>query len=545
MGYDALALSLGHNSSAIAIRDGHILGGFEEERFSQKKSDSAFPIRSIQELHRRYGLAEDTTICVSHWLLDGNVHSPNKYWMPNTLLPMFPKADVHSHKMGSFTHHDAHARSAQVFAGRDFSDDYMLLVMDGFGTAGECISVYDCDNTGRMRLVSRVYGFNFSVGMFYQYATAFCGMKMHNHEYKMLAYETRINLVPIDVRLIDEYVDEFSRKQMRAIHRGMRDGTMDPMVSLDALTQTNLFVERTLNDFLSAFEMTNADLLFRRIMVSYFAQRYTENIVISLVHALKPQNLLVVGGVFYNVKLNHMLANMVKKFCVMPLAGDQGAGIGVAQDCFGDIKWPEHLFWGHRTLDYDRLAQIPGVQVVENEDDAFYMIGLELLRTGFVNLVRGAMEYGPRALCHTTTLALPNLEVGEKINQMNDRTNEMPFAMVCTEQQANEMFKDIYTVHKSLEYMICAREFREGKQVGVEGGAHYYPLTGTYTCRPQITRDLFMTELLMKFGPLINTSWNYHGVPIVRGTDEIIFTHSKERAALPGVDFKTIIVKEG
>ena len=46
----ALAISLGHNSSAIAIRDGEILGGYEEERFTQVKSDSSFPIQSIKSI---------------------------------------------------------------------------------------------------------------------------------------------------------------------------------------------------------------------------------------------------------------------------------------------------------------------------------------------------------------------------------------------------------------------------------------------------------------------------------------------------------------
>jgi hypothetical protein len=48
---------------------------------------------------------------------------------------------------------------------------------------------------------------------------------------------------------------------------------------------------------------------------------------------------------------------------------------------------------------------------------------------------------------------------------------------------------------------------------------------------------------LEEFGPLINTSWNYHGVPIVMTTEQIIYTHTKERESLPEVEFRTIIIK--
>jgi predicted NodU family carbamoyl transferase len=138
------------------------------------------------------------------------------------------------------------------------------------------------------------------------------------------------------------------------------------------------------------------------------------------------------------------------------------------------------------------------------------------------------MEFGPRALCNTSTLSLPTLQNAEFINKMNDRTNEMPFALVMTDGQAKDLFEDIDKIHRSLEYMIVTRRFKRGKQVGLEGGAHYYPLQDMYTCRPQITRDPLMVSLLEEFGPLINTSFNYHGQPIVYDQKTIEAAHENE-----------------
>jgi len=363
---------------------------------------------------------------------------------------------------------------------------------------------------------------------------------MNNHEYKMLAYETRINLVPLEVADINDYIDKFSAGQIKHLTKGLMDHHMDPMLSIDALVQTSAFVDDVMTEYLDTFGMSSVDTLHRRIMVSYFAQRHAENILSHLVRWYNPENLLVVGGVFYNVKLNHLICNMVPgKFCVMPLCGDQGAGLGVYNMYFGDLQWPDHLFWGHRDLALKH--EVPGIQVC-NESTAMIGIQSELNRIGFVNLMRGSMEYGPRALCNTSTLALPDLGVGALINKMNNRTNEMPFALVMTKDQAEELFVETEKVHKSLEYMIMAREFKPGAYRGIEGGAHYYPLTDRYTCRPQITDDPFMVKLLNEFGPLVNTSWNYHGVPIVHKLDDALYTHRMEQTALPDVDFNTIII---
>jgi predicted NodU family carbamoyl transferase len=267
-----------------------------------------------------------------------------------------------------------------------------------------------------------------------------------------------------------------------------------------------------------------------RILASYFTQRHTENMIRGLFELVKPTNLLCVGGVFFNVKINSMLCDMTPgKFCVMPLTGDQGAGLGVYQYHFGDLKWPDHLFWGHRDFIIEDGLEPKRIQS-------------ELSSKGIVNLIRRSMEFGPRSLCNTSTLALPSLDNVELINQMNDRTTEMPMALVVTENQAQCLFEDLDKVHKSLEYMIITRRFKKGRQTGLEGGAHYYPLTDEWTCRPQITKDPDMVKILEEFGPLINTSANVHGQPIVFDLDQITYMHQIQSKTFP---ITTVIMNGG
>lgn len=523
----ALVLTLGHNSSAVLVQDGRVICGYEQERFSAQKSDSAFPKDAILEINSRFALQPDAMVYVGHWFLDHKLPAEsNKYWNIEFLRELMPDCEIMSLD-AEFTHHDSHLEIAKVFAGREFSEDCSAIVADGFGSSGECLSVYDLSPSGH-KLRQRWFGFDKSLGMLYQYATAFLGMKMHNHEYKMLAYEVHVHALDYDVARIRELAVMQANTYLALGFSGTVNTSQDPVLSLTALPATQLAIDKMLYNVLEEVGAEGASIHDKRCIVSYFVQSVVESVLLTIVHSINPKNLLLSGGLFYNVKLNSLIAKIVTgKTCIFPIAGDQGAGLGVYQRYEGDLIWPEHLFWGHRNLNFPtddtRLYNVMDMKT------AMPYIVEQLNDVGFVNIVRGAMEFGPRALCNTTTLAIPDKAVGSYINYVNDRTDEMPFALVVTEEQANYLFEDCDKINKSLEYMICTRDFKPGKDLGLAGGAHYYPDRNVYTCRPQITRDPFLVKLLNEFGPLINTSFNYHGVPIVRGAVQISHSHRMQR----------------
>lgn len=520
-----LVLTLGHNSSAILVENGNIVCGYEEERFTGIKSDSRFPINAIKQIHQIYSLKPNTPICVGYWFLDGCLPEiSNKYWNIEFIHDLFPKAEIMGLSQNSFTHHDSHMLSAEVFAGPEFPKDHHTLIVDGFGTAGECYSTYRNGN-----LETSYTGFHLSVGLLYQYATKFCGMKMHEHEYKMLGYETAIlRLIHEDKmeelnHTIDYYSDFFDSTGIT-----FNESDLGRLYEIQNIVQAHL--ESLVYDYEKKLKrkLTAQDV---RILVSYFVQRHVENVISGKVAGMNPQNLIVSGGTFYNVKLNSMLRDMTPgKFCAMPLAGDQGAGLGVYQHYFADLKWPGHLYWGSRNL---ITSNELGIQIAETTDHGFGMVYSEIKHKGMVNLIHGNMEYGPRALCHTSTLAIPTIPNADLINHMNGRTSEMPFSLVVTKNQANDLFMNLEGIHNSLDYMIITRKFKPGKYLGLVGGAHYYPLTSEYTCRPQITHDPNMVRLLDRFGPLINTSFNYHGQPIVYDQNQIEYAHKRENQVYP------------
>lgn len=544
MSYD-LAISLGHNSSAVLIKDGHVLAGYEEERFTGIKADSRYPVNAIEELKARYQLPKDTNAFIGHWFIDAQLPEPNKYWDPIHLRALFPNGSVDS-LSADFTHHHSHLESAMAFAkGPGFPSVYTAVVADGFGSFGECITVYEVVGNS-YRVIQRVFGFEKSMGMLYQYATAFMGMKMHNHEYKMLAYEVHIREVLEfhDIQYLKEMILTQAEIYLRATRRAPITNQFDPVTDLSSLANLQVQIHSMLSKILDNLNIKYDDTYKMRVVTSYFVQHVVESVICGVIAYHQPKHLLVVGGLFYNVKINHILANSIPgRFCAMPLAGDQGAALGVYQAYKGDLVWPDTLCWGTRDLVFNEADLPKGVVLVNDEIEAQAVMRYELNSKGWVNLVRGGLEFGPRALCNTSTIALPDPNITAKINLANDRTMEMPMAPVMTKTQADDYFIDCDKVHKSLDYMIVTRAYKLGMAERVLGAAHYYPEENVFTGRPQITADPLMVNLLGEYGPLVNTSFNFHGVPIVRSQAQILDTHVKQWDAAPESKPTTVIIR--
>ena len=160
------------------------------------------------------------------------------------------------------------------------------------------------------------------------------------------------------------------------------------------------------------------------------------------------------------------------------------------------------------------------------------------------------MEFGPRALCMTTTLFLPTAENTAANNHMNGRNEVMPCAPVCTKRNANIMFdeNELNRVIGSDGYMICTHEYQKHVHYcSLRSGAmHVKPNDQmAYTGRPQIIYGLtnYMAQILNEVQQLtgieplflVNTSFNVHGQPIVFDLHAIIENYKYQcEHAVPG-----------
>lgn len=531
---NSLLLTLGHNSSAILIKDGQIQWGYETERITGVKSDSRFPKAVFDFVKTPF---RPDIVYVTHWAPDGNLtNMSSKHWDPYC----FDGVPIRTLSVDR-SHHDTHMAGAMAYAGPNFPRHRAYgLVIDGFGTLGEHFSVYDL-SSGKPALIQRVHGYDTSLGLWYQYATAFMGLKMHEDEYKLLGYE--VHVPPPKMAALSTDAMIYAADWIQRMRKSVYTSRFDPMYDLDALANVKAHIFKHLASVCVDHDIPGVMTLEGRAMLAFYVQAVLEAVVITRVRALNPMHLVVSGGVFYNVKLNKCLIDLVPgQFCAYPLAGDQGNALGLYAMDHPDFQLDRSLCWGVREL--KDVGEVPGLHVL-NESEAYTKVCQKLLTTGYVNLVRGNMEFGPRALCNTSTLAMPTSDIVRRINEANNRNTVMPMAPVMTMEMYRKLFDNTTKVWRSHAHMICAMEYTLPPPDEMRGVAHAYEYPYPhFTGRPQVVdfSDTFMTMLLHEFDtPLINTSFNFHGQPIALGMESIIKNHMMQYQR--DNSFTTVVIK--
>lgn len=588
-----LLLTLGHGSSAIFVNaETREIIGYEQERISGIKSDSQFPTDAINEILKHVSTEDirDCKIRISHWFNSTDdsrkVFMASKYMTTHDYiyLQTMISNDI-EFTCRSFTHHDAHAMSAYSFFNFYAKDKCekqpaYIICADGFGTNEEVLSVYKARRDKNcIKLCARVKGYNNSLGLMYQYATSFCGMKENQDEYKFLGYEAHIDEVLDDnqIDVLDNFVDSFvnilykayeeasdidmedeeTRNKMLDAPKTWLVQSSNAVIDFSALGQTKSKWHERFREIIDCFNQrkdVSVELQYEsynaRCIIAYVIQQTIEIYMKRLVQDLGAKNVIVVGGCFYNVKLNNAILKSIDGlFCAMPLAGDQGAAIGMLVGEEGASSFDfKTLAIGKRRL-YNIESVIgnrKNIHVIEGgvHKDVEKYIARCIADGNIVNIVYGPMEFGPRALCNTSTICLPTVENVAANNTMNNRNEVMPCAPICTQDNADYLFSsmELQRTIGSDHFMICTHEYSSnvGYSKTLGGVMHNKTLEyGIYTGRPQIVRNgTFMYNILKHVERmtgarcLVNTSFNAHGRPIVFETMDIIhnFNYQCEHA---------------
>lgn len=556
----ALMLTLGHHASAVYF-DGEKALGYEEERLNRVKSTSAYPVLSIAEIEKRANIEKGSKVFVSHWFDKLDFHKEsNKYFDKEHFDALVQKYSLEPVFLSEkFTHHDAHAWSVVSFLRDQFQGEHgeilkkhnrpiHVIAADGYGTNQEVFSVYSlADKDSRPVLLNRYYGYGYSLGLMYQYATSFCGMKENQDEYKFLGYETYINdvLGEKDVvelrRLAAEQADKmFDEMNARPDSRPSYWRSNSRLVNIDLLGTTRTNWRNVFTDVITHVASTDIPNRHVRIIIGHYIQELIEGVMLKMLSHYDVSNVALSGGIFYNVKLNNRIFSEVPGlFTVVPLAGDQGCGVGMYEAHVGGFKWGD-LKWGQRpsfrdwqlTLsneDYEKYGPYIKYFSQDQRVEALVETTNALRKDELVNVVKSRMEFGPRALCSTTTLANPTKSNVEIINDLNDRDTVMPMAPVMLAHEVADYFSapSFAKTVGSDRFMILTYDYSKPNLEAYGGVAHKYPDREVWSGRPQLVNysDTFMFNLLnsidSKHRVLINTSFNAHGRPIVYSFDSV------------------------
>lgn len=573
----SILITLGHNSSVIYFGGlGEKPIGYEEERLSKRKSDSSYPKLALEKVISKVRGFELTNcnVFISHWFDNFEIESfPKKYFDLDHFLSIVDRYKLTVIPVSSeFTHHDAHAYSTLAFSENfpsPVNGTVHHIVVDGFGNNEEVVSIYEqaTDVNGMQYLmpIHRVYGYENSLGLMYQYATSFTGMKENQDEYKFLGYESGITKI-LDTYQIASLTQRavsfsmfFSKRCLEQYTQRPNARVVNSEIGIDTIklmqVREKMYLEfqDVVNRYCKTPEANTIDGI--RTVIGYYVQACLENCLFNILDKFKVENAYLSGGCFLNVKLNKfILDNISGTVCVNPLSGDQGAAIGLYRRytkshfnfsdlCFGvrdGIKFAEATIM---------LLQKEGIYVVRT-DEGLVNVATDLLNSNYiVNIMRGNMEFGPRALCNTSTLAMPTAENTEYINRANNRNEVMPMAPVMINTAAKILLSsDLHRVKGSNKFMIITHDTSRMMTEHLSryrGVMHNNPLNSDFTCRPQVVYDSssVIHRILSNVNVpcLINTSFNTHGTPILYSFSDAIHDFRKQKLNDPDARLTLIL----
>jgi carbamoyltransferase len=550
-----------HDSAAALVVDGRIVAAAQEERFTRKKHDAAFPRHAVEYCLREAGLTPAQLDHVGYYekplLKFERLLETYLAFAPRGFASFFQAAPVWLHEKLQLTrvlndglggayrrpyafveHHESHAASA--FFPSPF-EEAAILAVDGVGEwATASLGV----GRGHRLELTHELRFPHSLGLLYSAFTYFCGFKVNSGEYKLMG------LAPYGT---PRYADLILDKLVELRPDGSFRLDLHYFDYCAGLTMTS-------PKFAALFggppRRPEAPLTEREFDLAASVQHVTEEIYLRMARHLQARtglkNLCLAGGVALNCVGNGRLLREgpFEKIWIQPAAGDAGGALGAA------------LFAWHQLLENPRVPPVPDGQGGSLLGPEFTAAEIETALTAagavfrrapdeaalcadtarliadgkVVGWVQGRMEYGPRALGARSILGdARRADMQTTMNvKIKFRESFRPFAPVVLDAHAAEYF-DLPRGAES-PYMLLVAPVREEKRRRPAGTA-----TGVARVRearsdiPAVThvdysarlqtvdagRNPRLRRLLEAFHRqtgcpvMINTSFNVRGEPIV------------------------------
>lgn len=531
-----------HSAAATLMIDGEVVAAAEEERFTRKKGDAAFPHHAINYCLNEakisigdvdyFAFYENHLLKFSRVLHSSVKNAPYGVWqylvaLPKQLATNIWLESVIRKELGVknpihfWEHHESHAASA--FFPSPFKTA-AILTIDGVGEYAT--TTYGVGQGNKIEVKKQI-DFPDSVGLLYSAFTYYAGFKINSGEYKLMglapygkprfAQIIKKELVKIfpdgSLRLNMEYFS-FERRLATINRRFCKLFGAPPRKPESEITQHTKDIAASIQEVVN------------EIMLKLANHIYAET---------GEDNLCLAGGVALNVSAIGYIRehSHFKNIWVQPASSDAGGSLGAA-----------YLVW-YRLLDNSRVvdkddsmrAALLGPEVGAaashlrdagaklrklNEDELVKKIVDHLTHGEVVGLARGRMEFGPRALGSRSILAdarVPDMK--DKLNQkIKLREGFRPFAPIVLAEDAAEYFVDC---HES-PYMLATYQVAKKYRNKLPAITHEDGSARVQTVDRR--RHPFLYKVLKEFkkrtgcSVLINTSYNVRGEPIVATAEQ-------------------------
>ena len=330
-----------HDAAACLVRDGEIVAAVQEERFTRKKHDAAFPAHAITYCLAEAGITPQQVDHVVFYdkpflkferLLETYLaFAPRGFRSFATSLPVWLKDKLFQKTMiakaltelwGKDTewekrllfseHHFSHAASA--FFPSPFQDA-AVLTMDG---VGEWTTTSLAIGSGNTLSVQKEIQFPHSIGLLYSAFTYYTGFRVNSGEYKVMGLAPYGE--PRYAGLIRDHLIDIKGDGSFALDMSYFD-------YCTGLTMTNAKFDAL---FGGPARQSESELTQREMDLAASIQAVTEDVVIRLSRSVAKQtgqkNLCLAGGVALNCVANGKLLreNIFERIWIQPAAGDAG-----------------------------------------------------------------------------------------------------------------------------------------------------------------------------------------------------------------------------
>ena len=248
-------------------------------------------------------------------------------------------------------------------------------------------------------------------------------------------------------------------------------------------------------------------------------------------------NICLSGGLFANVKINQRISELgFKNLFVSPPMADDGTALGAAlhmasQGAEFTPKRAEHVFLGPVSSQEEitQLLASKGVKtlVLDEQLSAADTVAKLLDDGAIIAVYQGKSEFGPRALGNRSILAnADDADINRSLNEKLNRTEFMPFAPMCLQDDAHLYFSNVDKVEHSAEFMTVTLNCTEQMSRLCPAVVHC-----DNTARPQLvskTGNPFIYDVLSAYKALngkpaiVNTSFNVHEEPIVCSAEDAL-----------------------
>ena len=552
-----------HDSAACLLRDGEIVAAAQEERFTRKRHDAAFPQKAIAYCLSEAGI---TTKQIDHVcfydkpvrkfarIIESHVALAPRgartflmampVWLREKLWTAREVEDALEGYEGEvlFTeHHQAHAASA--FFPSPF-DSAAVLTLDG---VGEWATASAGIGKGAQLELHREIHYPHSIGLLYSAFTYHAGFTVNSGEYKLMG------LAPYGK---PRFRDVIMKELIDLKDDGSFRLNLDYFDYAAGLRMTNRRFDRL---FEGPPRKPESKLTDREMDLAASVQVVTEEVVLKICRDLHEKtgekNLCLAGGVALNCVANGKIISGrtgFEKLWIQPAAGDAGGAMGAAMSVWhtqlgkpraaregkdmmrGALLGPR---FDGKEIDATLAELKAPAEILERE--ALYARVAELLAEGaIIGWFQGRMEFGPRALGARSIIGDARDETMQKRMNLKIKFRESfrPFAPAVLAEHAPEWFdlsgdspymlvtapvldahrlpvSDDDAKKKGMDLLYVKRSTVQAI-THVDGSARVQTVTREANAPFHALLTAFHART--KCPVLVNTSFNVRGEPIVR-----------------------------